>query len=97
MLIPTIEFDVTNFTTGESTHHIVENTEDNWELIAHSRNTRNIEFNQTFDFQFTNLQKELGVPKFIQFGSILLDALTHCLADGETDYELASTNEDVMA
>lgn len=72
MLIPTIAFDV--YKNGQESHFLVENTADNYELIAQQHNTRNIEFTQTFDFQFA---RERKAPKFIEFGNAVLASYDH--------------------
>lgn len=69
MLIPTISFDVHNFTTHQTESFLVEATEDNYELIAQQRFTRNIVISQMFDFQFA---RERKAPKFLEFGNAIL-------------------------
>lgn len=80
MLIQTIEFDLRNPVNNDDTHFVVENTEDNYALIAHNRLTHNIQFSQQFDFQ------PLNVPKFIQFGNAVLKAHDCTLDSDGIDY-----------
>lgn len=84
MLIPTIEFDLRNPSDNSDTRFVVENTEDNWLLVAHDKRTHNIQFGQQFDFQFAH--SALNQPKFIKVGEALLDSLTNCL-DETSDYD----------
>ncbi len=74
MLIPTIAFDITDFKTGVSEHYLVDNSEINWERIAAHHFTRNIEFGQTFDFQFEKemrMPTEMIEPRFIYAAMLL--------------------------
>lgn len=59
MLIPTISFEIHNFTTNTSEQYTVADTIENQELIFAHRYTRNIQFTKVFSFQFEN---EMAMP-----------------------------------
>jgi hypothetical protein len=87
MLIPVINFEL----MGK--RFTVEDTEDNLALISHHPLTRQLKFDQVFDWQMPRLTA--NEPKFIQFGNEVLSALDG-LSDA-TEWEQSSDNEDVMA
>lgn len=57
MLIETITFDIHDFTNHTDESYLVENTLNNQEWIFTSRKTRNVQFTQTFDFQFASVNR----------------------------------------
>lgn len=71
MEISVIDFEVRNFSTGEAERFVVENTADNYSLIATQKNTRDIQVKDMFDFQF---ERERHEPKFITFTEIVMNA-----------------------
>jgi hypothetical protein len=58
-MVKVIRFEIADFQNGTIAEFIVENSPENWELIAGSRVTRGISFDQMLDFQF---EKEEMIP-----------------------------------
>lgn len=88
MRVPTITFDL--FPSEET--FTIPLDEDTLYLVNSHPHTHNIRFGEAFDFQLNHFPTP---PQFIQFGQAVLSSLDLCLND--SDYELASTNEDCMA
>lgn len=80
MLIQTIEFDLRNPVDNSDTHHVIENTEDNYAMVAHNKLTHNIQFSQQFDFQ------PLNPPKFVRVGNAFFNAHDCTLDTDGIDY-----------
>jgi hypothetical protein len=57
MLVETIAFEVRDFVTGEFEEFRVENTEENYEMIAGNSQTRQIQFEKVFDLQWPKLKR----------------------------------------
>jgi hypothetical protein len=63
MLIPTIEFAITDFNTGISTDYVIADTIENEDRVMAHKYTRCINYTKTFDFEFA--RKEVIPPEFI--------------------------------
>lgn len=74
MLIPTIQFEIRNFSDNSFEKFIVQDTELNYALIAANHFTRDIQFVNMFDFQY---DREKKAPQFVEFA----DAFTHAVSE----------------
>ena len=72
MLVETITFEIRDFKTGQVEEFVIEDTPTNYDLVAHHRFTRGINFIKMFDFQFVSRQH---TPKFIEFGATVAESL----------------------
>lgn len=63
MLIDVITFEIRDFATGQSSDYVMKNSAESYELIASHRSTRNIEFDQMFEFEF---ERKMRIPNYIR-------------------------------
>lgn len=92
MLIPVITFEMRDPKSGLFIDYCIASNHINNALIAGDRRTRNIHFTSMFEFEFN---REFKQPKFVELGSILLNAQAHS-CNFEYDAEDLS-NVDQMA
>lgn len=73
MLIPVIKFEIVDFKAGMVEEFFIENTIENQEKVFTNRYTRNITFDQAFDFEF--IKKQHFPSEFIHFSTELENEL----------------------
>lgn len=89
MMVQTISFDIFDFTTHTPESFLVEHTLENEEKVLTLRNSRNIQFTKTLDFQF---KREMHIPlSFIKMDTwVRLLNTNPGLFAGVADLELAA-------